>query len=336
MSRLILVSSSSQVCHPLPPSPHYRGAIPTAAILSFRLGGSDGVAIEASKWGEALRLLGFTVTTVAGEGPVDHLLPGLNIGSSDPPTIGEVRSSLSDADVVVVENLCSLPLNPAAAGVVTSVIADRPAVIHHHDLPWQRPQFADHPPPPDNRRWSHVTINELSRRQLAARSIAASTVYNSFATDTHDRQHAVELRRAVRRSMGIAVHDRLVLQPTRALPRKNIAGGLRVAEELGSSYWLLGPAEDGFGPELDALVRTASCRVIRGWPRDIPSEGIDAAYAACDAVALPSTWEGFGNPSIESAVCRRPLAVGPYPVATELAAFGFRWFTLNRIDRLGE
>ena len=314
------------------PRPHYRGPIPTAALLSFRLGGSDGVAVEAVKWAGALHRLGFATVTVAGGGPVDHLLPGLAIGAPEPPTAAEVRDALAGADLVVVENLCSLPLNPAAASVVAGVLAGRPAVLHHHDLPWQRPWFAGHGPPPDDPRWTHVTINKLSRHELAAHGIGATTVYNSFDTSTPPRPGD---RDGVRASLGLGPSDRLVLQPTRALPRKNIAGGLAVADALRATYWLLGPAEDGYGPELDRLVDGARSPVARGWPGAVPPGGVDDAYAACDVVTLPSTWEGFGNPSVESAIHRRPLAVGPYPVAAELAAFGFRWFGLDRLDGLG-
>ena len=306
-------------------------------MLSFRLGGADGVAVEAAKWQQALVALGFETYTVAGGGPVRHLLPGLSIGAPEPPSRHEVASALDDADLVVVENLCSLPLNRGAADVVAGVLGGRPALLHHHDLPWQRPQFADDPPPPTDDRWSQVTINQLSRRQLAGRGIAATTVYNSFVMPSPvgpgGDAAADRRRRRVRASLGVDGAARLVLQPTRAIPRKNIAGGLAVAAGLDATYWLLGPAEDGFGPELEDLVAAARCPVVLGAPGG-PAVTIDDAYLACDVVTLPSTWEGFGNPSVESVVHRRPLAIGPYPVASELAAFGFEWFGLSDTDRL--
>jgi glycosyltransferase involved in cell wall biosynthesis len=198
-------------------------------------------------------------------------------------------------------------------------------VLHHHDLPWQRPHLAHLPPPPDDPSWAHVTINELSRRELALRGISATTIYNSFDPDPVPADGV-----GVRQALGIPRHARLLLQPTRALARKNVAGGLALATAVGGTYWLLGPAEDGYGPELDRLVAGARCPVLLGagagaGAGKVPLPIADA-YAACDVVLLPSTWEGFGNPSVESATYRRPLAIGPYPVAAELAAFGFRWF----------
>ncbi len=293
--------------------------MPTAAIVSFRLGGGDGVAVEAAKWAGALRQLGWKVTTVAGSGPVDVRIPGLAIDATELPGRGEVDDALAPADLVVVENLCSLPLNPGASDVVAAVLAGRPAVLHHHDLPWQRPHLAHFPPPPDDPAWAHVTINRLSQAELAEREITASVIYNTFDPDPAPGDRA-----GARAAIGVTADTRLILQPTRALARKNIAGGLALAAGVGGTYWLMGPAEDGYGPDLERLVEHAPCPVVLG--AGAPPVSIADAYAASDAVVLPSTWEGFGNPSIESATYRRPLAIGPYPVAGELRAFGFQWF----------
>ena len=301
--------------------------MPNCAIVSFRLGGTDGVSIVVANWTTSLRALGYTVTTVAGEGDADRIVPGLAIGASEPPSEPEVDDALADADLVVVENLCTIPLNRAAARVVADRLRGRPAILHHHDPPWQRDRFAHITDlPPDDPAWRHICINRLTTGEFADRGLAATTIYNGFRTDESPGD-----RHRMRTELGVADDELLLAHPVRAIPRKDIPAAIRVCESLGATYWLLGPAEEDYGDELIRVLAGARCRVIH---RSFPHH--PDLYAGPDGVVFPSTWEGFGNPPVEASIHRRPVAVGPYPVGRELRGLGFEWFDTGEPDRFAE
>jgi len=296
----------------------------TAVVCSYRLGGTDGVAIEAAKWIAALEALGVAVRTVAGAGRADIVLPGLAAGASEPVLRAELEAAFDGAELAIVENLCSLPLNPAASAAVADVLRDRAAVLHHHDLASQRRALAHLGPPPDDPAWLHVCVNRRTTTELRARGYAAVTLYNAF-----DPFPPLGDRELTRARLGVGPSDLLVVQPTRAIARKGVAAGIALAESLGATYWLLGPAEDGYDEECAAILGAARCPVAFGPEAGRTGHEIEDAYSASDLITLPSTWEGFGNPAIESATHRRPLAIGPYPVAAELRRFGFSWFDVD-------
>ena len=300
--------------------------MPTCTLVSFRLGTTDGVSVVASTWQSALESFGYDVVTVAGEGPVDRIVAGLAIDAAEPPPLGEVDDALADADLVVVENLLSIPMNLPASRAVASVLRGRPTIVHHHDPPWQRARYEHITElPVDDPAWRHVTINELTRRQMAQRGIGATCIHNGFDPDPPTGR-----RTATRTALGVGDDELLLLHPVRAIERKRVPDAVAFAAALGATYWLLGPAEEGYADELARVLAAAPGRVIHGG-------GVDAvdAYAACDAVVFPSSWEGFGNPPIEAASHRRPAAVGSYPVADELRALGFRWFPADDPAPLG-
>lgn len=288
----------------------------TVAFVSFRLGRPDGVSVVAGTWARVLAGLGWRVVTVAGDGPVDHVVAGLGLDDPEPPSGAALRAALAGADVVVVENLLTIPVNLPASRAVAGVLAGRPALLHHHDPPWQRERFAHVTElPAVDAAWHHVTINRLTQVELAERGIASTVVYNAFDTDD-----ATPGRADARRVEGIGPDERVVLHPVRAIARKGVPAAIALCEAVGATYWLPGPAEEGYGPELDRLLARAGCPVRRA-----EAHSMRTAYASSDAVVFPSTWEGFGNPPIEAAIHRRPVAVGRYPVAAEVEALGFRW-----------
>jgi glycosyltransferase involved in cell wall biosynthesis len=313
--------------------------LPTAVTVSFRLGGNDGVSVEACKWSAALASLGFTTRRVAGaiedSGQSDDvILPGLAIDATEPVDQRALASALDGADLVIIDNLCSLPLNVEAARATAKVVAEHRGRIcfRHHDLPWQRRTMHDleHEFPPRVDGALHATINLRSRRELSARGYDhATTIHNYFDLDP-----APGNRTATRAMHDFTDYDFVCLQPARAIERKNVPGGLRFAQELqrllaprNVTYWLSGPAEDGYAPVLERLLERTAVPVTMGRAPTAAD-----AYAACDLVVYPSTWEGFGNPIIESIAARKACAAHPYPVLSEILAAGVRVFSTERVD----
>ncbi|MDH3705332.1 MAG: glycosyltransferase family 4 protein [Acidimicrobiia bacterium] len=295
------------------------------AIVSFRLGMADGVSVVAASWQRALQELGFDVVTVAGEGPVDRRVRGLAIDDHEPPNTADLAAALADAELVVVENLLTIPMRLEASRVVADQLRGRPTLLHHHDPPWQRDRYAHITElPPDDPAWRHVTINDLTRRQMAERGIEAVTIYNGFDTNPSAGD-----RDSTRALLGLDDATLLVAHPVRAIARKNIPAALEMTAALGGTYWLLGRAEEGYDAELARVLDAAACPWIHR-----SHAPIEDVYAAADLIAFPSTWEGFGNPPIEAALHRRAVAVGPYPVGAELAALGFDWFAADDIGAI--
>src|ERR687890_726519 len=107
-------------------------------LVSYRLGEVDGVSVEAAKWAASLRRIGCEVITAAGEGSADVLIPGFRHDRSGPMEVQLLDDFLDRCDVIVVENVLSLPLNMAASTALAQRLKGRPAILHHHDTARQR------------------------------------------------------------------------------------------------------------------------------------------------------------------------------------------------------
>jgi glycosyltransferase involved in cell wall biosynthesis len=309
---------------------------PRAAFLSFRFGATDGVSVVARTWMHAMDAMGFDVVTVTGSPTEATPFPsrvvdglGLEPAAGDRDLDAPLAATLDDVDLVVVENLLTIPINLVASAAAARVLAGRPTLVHHHDPPWHRARFAHITElPAADPAWRHVAITRLLAGELTERDIDATVIHNAFPPPPpRSAADRATIRRDVRGTVGLDEQELVVAHPVRAIERKNVPAAIALCESLGATYWLLGPAEEGYGAELERLLDSAACRVVHHPWAD--PEGI---YLAADHVTFPSTWEGFGNPPIEAALHRRTVSVGEYPVAAELRSFGFDWFSPAQVD----
>ncbi len=145
-------------------------------IVSTRLAGTDGVSLEAEKWADILRELGFTCYYFAGEldrpEELSYLVPEAHFTNPEIRAIydlafeGETRDrSLTgrinamtnllkdhlyrfmekyDIGLLIPQNALTIPMNIPLGVALTHFIAETgiPTLAHHHDFYWERDRFA--------------------------------------------------------------------------------------------------------------------------------------------------------------------------------------------------
>lgn len=144
-------------------------------FISTRFSGTDGVTLEASKWGDALIRNGHQVFWFAGEldrkPEYSFLVPEAFFKHKDNAAINEkifgrkgrdlsitekilslksflkiqIRNFIKkfSIDIIVAENALTIPMHVPLGMALTETIAETqiPTIAHHHDFFWERTRF---------------------------------------------------------------------------------------------------------------------------------------------------------------------------------------------------
>ena len=357
-------------------------------FISTRFHGLDGVSLEAEKWAISLREFGHKVFWFAGQldrdPDVSMLVPEAFFGHPQAESLNRALFSaqkrsrlltdalhtqkdflkdklyefldLFDIDLVVAENVLSIPMHLPLGVALTELIAETgiPTIAHHHDFFWERPRFLSNACqdvlnmafPPDLPSIKHVVISSVAQSELAARrSVAASVVYNVMDFDKKPPR-AERSGRQFRIDMGFGPDDLLILQPTRVVHRKGIEQAISLVQMLnlpgarlivshslgdeGLSYaeWIQkwaarqGVALHFIHDKLEGKGTSPGTQDNQVSLREV--------YPHADLVTYPSTFEGFGNAFLEAIFYRKPILVNRYPVfIVDIEPRGFDLITID-------
>ncbi len=243
-----------------------------------------------------------------------------------------------DIQMLVLENVSAIPMH-LPLGVAVSLLLQEthlPTIGHHHDFYWERTRFSvaavneflDMAFPPRDWDLRHVVINQSAQEELARRKGVASTVIPNVFDFDHPPPSPDEYSINLRRELGLADTDVIILQPTRVVPRKGIGHAINLVQMLGDpKYKLVITHESGdegldYRDMLAGFARRAGVDLRFIATRVTDRRQTDAAgrktftlwdiYPHADFVTYPSLYEGFGNAFLEALYFRKPILVNRY------------------------
>jgi glycosyltransferase involved in cell wall biosynthesis len=250
----------------------------------------------------------------------------------------QLKSALSDTDILIVHNVCSLNKNLALTAALHKLQIDTSQkfphlILWHHDLAWTTPRYLAelHEGYPWNllkTAWQNatqVTVSEMRQDELVdlmqLNKSQVTVVPNGM--DMAKFFKLEEQTQGYIKKLDLLEANPLLLLPVRITPRKNIELALHVLANLRQHYpnaqlvvtGPLGPHNhtnveyfDSLKSLREKLNLSASAHFLAELTEDyIPDAVIFDFYRLADALFLPSQEEGFGIPILEAGLEAIPI-----------------------------
>ena len=263
--------------------------------------------------------------------------------------VKELQTALSDVDILIAHNVCSLNKNLALTAALHQLHVDAARklprlILWHHDLAWTTPRYQ--PEMHDGYPWdllrtdwgntTHVVVSELRRTELAnLMKIGPESIHvvpNGVDTTRFYKLEAQTQK--ILEQTHLLDSAPILLLPVRVTPRKNIELALYTLSELKKQFpnaalVVTGPLGPHNADNINYFQMLTSLRAelnLQGSAHFLaelvdsflPDEVIADFYRVADALLFPSREEGFGIPLIEAAFSHLPAFCADIPPLREL------------------
>jgi glycosyltransferase involved in cell wall biosynthesis len=249
-------------------------------------------------------------------------------------------------DVLVPQNAVTIPMNlPLGLAIADHLrVSGLPAIAHHHDFFWERERFSgaaampflEEAFPPRLPSIAHAVIHSEAAEELHRRVGVESVLVPNVMEFEQAPPVSRWTREELLHEIGFAAGDRIILQPTRVVPRKGIEHAVELLHRLGDPRNRLlvshEAGDEGFDyrDELLAMAERKGVSIRFLEPGGASHPSLDDLYHHADFVTFPSLYEGFGNALLEAVWFRKPVLVNRYPVyRRDLEPCGFRFVTMD-------
>lgn len=261
--------------------------------------------------------------------------------------VNELLTALSDADVLIAHNVCSLNKNLALTAALHRLHLSRKLprlILWHHDLAWTTPRYL--PELHDGYPWdllrtdwmntTHVVVSELRRDELAdLMRLSPDTIHVVPNGVDLNRFYKLEpLTQSLLEKTKLLDAAPILLLPVRVTPRKNIELALKAVAELKRDFpqaalVVTGPLGPHNASNITYFEMLTNLRRQLGVERSVhflaelhdgflPDEVIADFFRVADALFFPSREEGFGIPLIEAAFSHLPAFCADIPPLRKL------------------